>query len=172
MIYMIAPEMQYSKRNLRHWLLFIGLLLIYRCPTWIRNTPKQAFLKSLIQQFIHWQVCTVLLVVAFLPYTFLFWRYVFDYGDVRYLTHAVIVHALWGMSCVMISLPLAQTWYNWQLRQARSTSQVEDHNGTEEKFEIEQFPEFPIGSLNIITSIVAALVAFGSPLIKAVASVH
>jgi hypothetical protein len=53
-----------------------------------------------------------------------------------------------------------------------STSQVEDHNGTEEKFEIEQFPEFPIGSLNIITSIVAALVAFGSPLIKAVASVH
>jgi hypothetical protein len=90
----------------------------------------------------------------------------------RYLPHAVITHFLWGVSWVVISLPLTQTWYDWQLKQAMSSSQVQERGETDEKVEGQKFPDSPIGSLNFIASIVVAILTFGSPLIKAVASVH
>jgi hypothetical protein len=127
-----------------------------------------ALMQAFIRQFIHWQVCSFLLAGAFIPYTFFFWRYVVDFGDARYLPHALVIHALWGLCWVLISLPLAQTWYEWTLKQAISSYDIREANETNEKAIIGKFPEFPIGMFNVVASIIVALATFSSPIIKAI----
>lgn len=66
-------------------------------------------------------------------------------------------------------------WYDWTLKQAMYSFQVKepDEAGeTDEKTEVDKFPSSPIGLLNIITSIVVALLTLASPIIKAVSSGH
>jgi hypothetical protein len=124
--------------------------------------------RSLSRQFIHWQACSLLLAIAFLPYTFLFWRYVIDFGDHRNTAHALITHALWGACWVSISLPLAQTWYEWTIKQAISSYQVKDPDCQAQTTHVEQFPESPIAFWNVVTSLAVGGLTFGLPLIKAI----
>jgi hypothetical protein len=142
---------------------------------------KQVFMliNCLSRQFIHWQVCSIIFAGAFLPYTVLFWLYVSKYADLRYLPHAIIVHVLWGMCWLAISLPLMQTWHDWVLRKAMYASKASEFDQSEEPHESEEtaettekpqsekFPDSPIGFWNVTTSIITALFAFSSPIIKA-----
>jgi hypothetical protein len=153
-------------------------LSVVRKTNRLNNNQVYILLQSLSRQFIHWQVCSVLLACAFVPYTFLFWRYISDYGDMRYLPHALIIHALWAFCWLAVSLPLMQTWYDWTLKQAMFSFQVKEPNESkesdesDEKNEADKFPSSPIGFLNVITTIVVALLTFGSPIIKAVSIGH
>jgi hypothetical protein len=234
LIYIFAPQVKFEKRQISYGLLFLGLLILYRWPTWLRNTgilgntdrfiynqtnfdvsPAGFFVQegnavivvwcmlelfliwlsyltlwrkevaafrrskilttdqmySLVQalsrQFAHWQLCSVLLALAFVPYTFFFWTFVVDFGDHRYIPAALITHALWGACWVAVSLPLAQTWYEWTLKQAMSSYQVNGFGESDEKIAAEKFHESPIGFLNVATSLAVASLTFGSPIIKA-----
>jgi hypothetical protein len=51
--------------------------------------------------------------------------------------------------------------------QSEEPHESEDSAETAEKTQSGKFPDSPIGFLNIATSIIAALFAFGSPIIKA-----
>jgi hypothetical protein len=231
LIYLFSPATKPSRWNYSYISLFIGLILFYRWPTWIRNTGLlgidlrtvyadanidvsiptfilQECLAAIVvwsiceilviwtsylsqwrkevtryrnidgltateiyqltqmfsRQFIHWQICSILLAFAFLPYTFFFWRYVVDYGDARYLPHAIIMHLLWGACWVTISAPLLQTWYEWVLGQTMSLAKVKSADGDT----VARFPDAPIGALSAVASAVVAIAAFGSPILKAI----
>jgi hypothetical protein len=116
------------------------------------------FLENLSALFLYWQMCSIILAGAFLPYTVFFWTYVISFGDQRYLPHAVIMHGLWGVSWLLISLPLGWTWYQWKVRyrlraQARKGEMMAP----------------PIHSLNVVGSLIGALLAFGLPFLQLVA---
>jgi hypothetical protein len=42
-----------------------------------------------------------------------FWQMVISFGDFRYLPHAIIVHSMWVITWIIISLPLLITSYQW-----------------------------------------------------------
>lgn len=128
------------------------------------------FIQATSRQFVHWQICSILLAVAFAPWTFFFWQFVIDFGDRRYAPHALIVHALWGTCWLVASLPLVQTWYEWTLMRAMSSMVKNGDEGDGNRRG--KFAEPPIGSLNIIASVVLALGTFGSPVIKAIFTAH
>ncbi len=114
--------------------------------------------------FIHWQICSVLLAGAFVPYTFFFWTYVVDDHDKRYLPHALIMHALWGLTWMLLSLPLAWTWYQWKFRYRKfeiSLSSVSDDDDGKKK-EMSS----PISQWNVLGSLLGAIIAFLFPLLK------
>ncbi len=84
-------------------------LSVVRKTKRLDNNQIYILMQSLSRQFIHWQVCSVLLACAFVPYTFLFWKYISEYEDIRYLPHALIIHVLWAWCWLAVSLPLMQT---------------------------------------------------------------
>jgi hypothetical protein len=124
------------------------------------------FLESLTLLFLHWQVCSIVLAGAFLPYTFYFWTYVIDHKDRRYLAHAVIMHGLWGASWILMSLPLAWTWYRWRVRYRLSTKPSKQRPVPYEAEQGRESVETPISSLNVLGSLLGAVVTFGLPLLK------
>jgi hypothetical protein len=146
----------------------------------VSEPDKRFFLmRCLCRQFIQWQICSILLACAFLPYTLLFWEYVFKDKDVRYEPSALIVHSLWGLCWIAVSLPFIQTYYVWTIEKAKYACKASESSNLEvleeapessevkDETQSDKFPDSPIGYVNIITSIIAALSTFGAPLIKA-----
>jgi hypothetical protein len=72
------------------------------------------------KMFLHWQIASILLALAFLWYTIFFWQTVILGGDLRYLAHAIIVHSMWIITWLIISLPMAVSWYRWQVVRNRA----------------------------------------------------
>lgn len=119
--------------------------------------------------FFHWQVASALLGFGFLWYTQFFWHYVVNVGDSRYLLHALVIHATWAFTWVLISLPLATTLSHWQ--KARSSLifhllSLEGRDVAQAGNVLEAIREsHPIGSWNMAVSGVAAIVSFSLPAI-------
>jgi hypothetical protein len=232
LIFILAPDYPRRPEILRWIPLFIGTLVLYRWPTWMRNVPGlryierhiyasgnwdvsvgsffvqelQAvlacillvavwaiwadfipvwqeqvreclwggdgnkdrlpeFAESFVQLFVHWQVCSLILAGAFVPYTFFFWDYVIGYGDKRYLAHALIMHGIWGVTWLLISTPLAWTWYQWNVRyKLRAKMTLQRSKPGEQPSGIDMGTL--IGSWNVIGSFAGAMVAFGFPIVK------
>jgi hypothetical protein len=119
--------------------------------------------------FLQWQVCSIVLAGAFLPYTFFFWSYVIELRDNRYLAHALIMHGLWGVSWLLISLPLAWTWYEWNTRyklRASIAATRPDFDKTQEHSTLELGSL--LGSWNVMGSLAGVVLAFGYPILKEV----
>jgi hypothetical protein len=129
------------------------------------------FAEGFVRLVIHWQVCSVVLAGAFVPYTFFFWDYVIGYRDKRYLAHALIIHGMWGMTWLLISMPLAWTWYEWNVRfKLRGYSQKGPERPSEGPIDQPRAVEMGalVGSWNVIGSLAGAALAFVFPLIKEV----
>jgi len=109
-------------------ILFSGLAaaLLVRCAQLVRASTTDAAeeqppprwwcsveLERVANAFIHWVVCSVVLAAGFLWFTLLYWRFIGEDGDTRYLPAAITVHVLWGLIWTMVSLPFAATWRRW-----------------------------------------------------------
>jgi hypothetical protein len=135
----------------------------------IRNAEEKQtaeFGKQLLALFVHWQLCSVILAGAFVPYTYFFWNYVIDYGDKRYLAHALIMHGLWGVTWLLISLPLVWTWYEWNLRYRLGAGIAHRRGSPNDADEFKVDVGSVVGSWNVVGSLVGAALTFGFPLIK------
>lgn len=120
------------------------------------------------RQFVHWQICSVLIAIAFIPYTYFFWKYVIVLGDARYTYHAIVVHFMWGVVWLTISAPVFYTGY--KLRALMFYPRMNEHDESEGKktdikLDSENF-DGVIGSLNFIGSIIAACITFVAPILK------
>jgi hypothetical protein len=123
------------------------------------------FAESFVRLFVHWQICSLVLAGGFIPYTFFFWNYVIEYGDKRYLAHAIIMHGIWGVTWLLISMPLAWTWYQWNVRYRLEVQMAATPaNPAEQKGGIEMGSL--IGSWNVMGSLATAALAFGFPVVK------
>jgi hypothetical protein len=123
------------------------------------------FAESFVRLFVHWQVSSVVLAAAFIPYTFFFWNYVIEFGDKRYLAHALIMHGIWGVTWLLISLPLAWTWYQWNVRYRLNVQMAAGPSGPEPPSSGIEMSSL-IGSWNVMGSLATAALAFGFPLVK------
>lgn len=63
--------------------------------------------------FMHWIVASVILGLGFLPFTSFYWHVVSGINDSRYTLPAIVAHMLWGITWVILSLPLIETWQLW-----------------------------------------------------------
>jgi len=77
----------------------------------IDNFGERAGLLS--DRFSEWQCQSVLLVVAFLPWSLFYWRSVSDLGDTRYIMAGILLHIVWVTTWLILSLSLLQVWRQW-----------------------------------------------------------
>jgi len=126
------------------------------------------FAEGLVKLFVHWQICSIVLAAAFVPYTFFYWNYVIEFGDRRYLAQAIIMHGLWGVTWLLISLPLAWTWYEWNVCHRLRAKIAEAPLGLRGPRPIEIEMGSLVGSWNLVGSIAGAVVAFGFPVVKGI----
>jgi hypothetical protein len=131
---------------------------------------RPQFVEGLTALFIYWQVCSVLLAGAFVPYSLFFWNFVIDFKDQRYLASALIVHGLWGITWLLLSLPLAWSWYQWsvtlKLYDLNSAPGRDGLSVTGEEVLATTNVSSPIGAWNFVGSLTCAVLTFGFPVLK------
>lgn len=69
-------------------------------------------------------------------------------------------------------MPLAQTWYEWTLKQTMSPYSKNASREAGGSVSVVDFPDLPIGLLNVVTSLVVAALTFGSPLVRTTSFGH
>jgi hypothetical protein len=94
----------------------------------IDEALKPEISEDLSHLFLHWQIASILLTLAFLWYPVFFWQMVFRFGDYRYLPQAIIVHSMWVITWIIISLPLLITSYQWHKVHARAIASLAKEN--------------------------------------------
>lgn len=140
-----------------------------------KNPCDEAFKDSnvelLSKTFVQWQVASLLLAPGFISFSSGYWNLVVSKGDYRYLLSAVMIHVLWGITWMLISLPLLITWYNWRSIRVRALSELskepsENTGNVETKLKILAEMQ-PIGFWNAATSGSLASVTFALPIVQA-----
>ena len=71
------------------------------------------YIERLSKTYLEWQMASVLLAFAFIPFS-KYYYHLYSLGDKRYLMDAVIVHGLWSVTWLFVSLPLIFTVYQWR----------------------------------------------------------
>jgi hypothetical protein len=120
--------------------------------------------------FLHWQIASILLTLSFLWYTVFFWQTVIVYRDWRYVLHAVIVHSMWVVTWIIISLPLLMTSYQWHKVRARAMAALAKANLPEgydpDRLVVALDKLQPISTWNIAGSSIAVVVSLLVPFMK------
>jgi hypothetical protein len=87
------------------------------CSTWdlsncssIETHSRACYCGALIDQ---WQVHSIVIAFAFLPWSLFYWRLTFMYNDVRYYSSALATHVLWAITWSTISLASIHAWRSW-----------------------------------------------------------
>jgi hypothetical protein len=127
--------------------------------------------ERLARTFTQWQICSAVLAGGFLFATNFYWTIVDRYNDPRYLISAIIIHVLWGLTWILISMPLAITWLAWERSRVRAleTLLLRREDTSLEKYEHTRqlLTEMrPLGSINVSVSAIGAIVSFLLPLLK------
>lgn len=92
--------------------------------SWFDATVAPSRLEALSTLVLHWQVSFAVLSAAFMLYTAVFWRQLVRAGDLRFLPEAIIVHALWLISALIMAAPFWTAWRAWQSDRVRATAEI------------------------------------------------
>jgi len=118
----------------------------------------------------HWQVTSIILALGFTFFTRFFWEIADRFNDQRYFLTALLAHTLWGLTWILLSLPLAYRWHRWNRARHNAlcelaTSSVEKYPNRKEALDILKSlsPTSMVASL--ITGI-AAFVSFTGPFLR------
>jgi hypothetical protein len=118
--------------------------------------------------FLHWQLGSIALAIAFMYSTFFLWRRVEHDADLRYVANAVAVHTTWVATWVIMSAPLFITWRDWTSYRVRLLSAVAATSHDESSHEmIEMLDKLsPVSFWNVVSSTVAAIASLILPLLQ------
>ncbi len=77
--------------------------------------PKEPYLiaSTTRRRFELWQLQTLVLSIAFLPWTNFYWRIVTMIGESRYFPSAIGIHTIWALLWFLISLSAWRTYQAW-----------------------------------------------------------
>ncbi len=118
--------------------------------------------------FTHWQFASLILAAGFFFFTQFFWNIVGRLNDQRYLLSALVAHLLWGVSWVLITLPLIESWRRWNRvrMEALRALAMEAHAGNvDAKTTLDLLREVqPVAWTNLILTQFAAGISFLLPL--------
>lgn len=87
--------------------------------------------RSFADVFFRWMFCSAVLALGFIGLTAFYWNLVGKYGDQRYLLSAILGHVLWGITWIVLSLPLLNEWRLWDQCRTHAYQQLLNENGTE-----------------------------------------
>jgi hypothetical protein len=136
----------------------------------ITELLKPGLSERLAHMFLHWQISSILLTLGFVWYTIFFWQMVIVYKDMRYTPHAVIVHSMWIMAWIAISLPLLITSYHWYRVRGRAMAALvksevkSDCDPDRAAAALDRLQ--PVSSWNVAASSVAVVGSLLAPFIK------
>jgi hypothetical protein len=118
--------------------------------------------------FVRWQVNSVVLAAGFLFATNFYWTIVKVYGDPRYLLSALLIHFLWGVTWMLISLPVLTLWNHWHaIRGAAMAELLASDRGADDEWRASVLAEMrPLGTANLSLSAVSAFGSFLLPLVR------
>lgn len=127
--------------------------------------------------FAQWQIASIMLGLGFIFYSSYFWILISKYGDSRYIIDGVIIHSLWAITWVVISLPIMYIWIAWhretiKLRKTlllKDKEYIKNDAGKNCENDIgisDIMTTSPIGIWNLIVSSIAAVVSFFAPLFQ------
>ncbi|WP_417387411.1 hypothetical protein [Gimesia sp.] len=71
------------------------------------------FSRDVKRKFEAWQIYSLLLILAFLPWTIFFWRIVLAIGESRYFASAVSIHVIWLLIWIVITIPIIKSFEHW-----------------------------------------------------------
>jgi hypothetical protein len=136
----------------------------------VEEALKPELAEDLSMMFLHWQIASALIALSFFWYTIFFWQTVMVGNDMRYLPHAIIVHSLWFMSWIIVSLPLVITAYEWhrvRSRAAIALSRMDRTPSHDAPLVVDAMEKLePIGYWNIAASAIAVAASFAIPIFK------
>ena len=162
------------------WLSLVALLwhhwfVIYkhRSAELSRNSQLPMDMASLTrfsETFLHWQLSSVILTAGFIVFTGVFWNLVIVNKDRRYLIPAIVVHIVWALSWMLLSLPLFATWQDFSRKKmrailARAEGTIDAQNADQDIEALEKIS--PVALWNGFGSALTAVVSFIFPVIHA-----
>ncbi|WP_448698158.1 hypothetical protein ACFGVR_15160 [Mucilaginibacter sp. AW1-3] len=125
----------------------------------------------LLRTYIHWQACSIGLALGFINFTSGFWTIIIRQHDHRYLVAALTIHSIWGLTWLIITLPLLIRWYRWTLTKSaavRSLWLEEPMEIEVRKFRLELIKETnPFSVFSLSTSGIISLISFFLPILQA-----
>jgi hypothetical protein len=119
--------------------------------------------------YIRWQISSAILALGFLFFTYTYWTLVAGLRDQRYLLSALIVHALWAASWVLLSMPLFVRWRHFSALHRRAL--VEASNADQpidaRRFAVDTITNLhPLSSVNLSVSAILSVASFVLPLLR------
>lgn len=123
-------------------------------------------LARLSETYVRWQVASLLLVVPFAFDTWFYYKLVGEYRDFRYISSAVLYHALWGVSWIMLSLPVFFAWHHWHTVRILVLTDIAARPPESQEVLKALLELQPVPFWNLSITIVGTVGAFLLPLIK------
>lgn len=109
--------------------------------------------------FSNWQVASVCVVVAFLPWTYFYWQTATVFGDGRYYVSALVMHGLWAVTWICVSAPVLTAVTFW----TRYRGVLLANSGGSEEV-LRTLKELdPIGNVGAVGAVLGSVVSFVLP---------
>ncbi len=139
-------------------------------PSPIVTTLDSRRMTALADEFIAWQVNSVALGLGFLFFTQFFWNLVGALKDQRYLLSAMLAHAVWGVSWILLSMPVVLRWRAWSGARLQAMTLVAKKKAAKEDDEGKLWDLLrelqPLSAIGMSISGAAAAASFVWPIIK------
>lgn len=118
-------------------------------------------------EFGRWQVSSLLLAGAFMPWTYVYWESISSWGDLRYIFSAIAIHLAWGVSWLLLSLPLIRVWRQWvefRIRALNSSFGKPAEDADAERILRLFIDASPLSTVQIVGASAGAFVSFMLPI--------
>lgn len=123
--------------------------------------------ERLTSMFVHWQAASAILALGFICFTSGFWDLIVLRNDQRYILPALVIHCVWAISWLLISLPLAVTWHAWRRARQHALTTLFGSVDNDSEVKLKLLQEItPIPPWNAVASGIAAVFSFVFPIFK------
>jgi hypothetical protein len=124
---------------------------------------------SFREVFLRWVSCSVLLALAFAGLTAFYWDLVGKYHDQRYLLSAILAHVLWGLTWLVLSLPLLNEWRVWDISRTYALQKLALMSDSEEALRRAAMVKEiqPVSASTLIVANAVSVVSFVLPIVQA-----
>jgi hypothetical protein len=138
-------------------------------PTTKSLEPMAMHARTVSVLFNRWQLISVIIVGAFLPWTVFYWINVMTFGDSRYVVAAFTIHLHWAITWILVSAPLIHTFYAWTNLKSEALALVA--SSTDDSKEVDRKLAYitqsnPLTNLQIIGAGVVSIFSFLLPIIN------
>ncbi|MGA2743837.1 MAG: hypothetical protein ABSE44_03990 [Candidatus Sulfotelmatobacter sp.] len=148
------------------WLHFSSTIAKHRAYTAVTLTSVTNGVSNV---FLRWQLTSLMLVLSFLPFTTFYWDLIVHAKDGRFLPAAIILHTLWAVAWIIVSIPLFRSWSEWRTFKAQVLERALVGDTSADVIRVLEASE-PIGDWSKVISGALTTLSFGAPLLKALLS--